>query len=66
MSSYRKDFTRTFVPIANADTDDQGPFLKSPKIPTTDLTRNHYGLSYLFVKTSPTLTTYTVRGTITM
>jgi len=66
MSSYRKDFSRTFVPIANADADDSGPFLKSPKIPTTDLTRNHYGLSYLFVKSSPANTSYTVRATITM
>ena len=55
--AYRSDFQRKWTPIANADADESGPWLKRPKLPVSDTTRNHYGMSFLFVKPSSTATT---------
>jgi hypothetical protein len=49
-STFTRDFTRRFIPIASTTSDDLGLFVKTPKISTNDLTRNHYGMSFLFVK----------------
>jgi len=64
--SFRSDFNRRFTPIANATADETGPWLKSPKLPVSDTTRNHFGMSFLFVKPSNATSTMTLRAVITM
>lgn len=61
--SYRKDFTRSFVPYVNTATVDS-PLLRAPKLPTSDLTQIHYGLSFLFSKSSATATTYILQAVL--
>jgi hypothetical protein len=61
--SYRKDLTRTFVPYVNTGAADS-PFIRAPRLPTTDLTQVHYGLSFLFNKVSVAATTYTLQAII--
>jgi hypothetical protein len=58
-----KDYVKTFSPIASTTSDDLGPMLRSPKIPTNDPLRNHYGLSMLFVNPSANAAAgYVIRG----
>lgn len=40
------------------------PMVRAPRIPTTNTTELHYGLSFLFVKVSNALTTYSLRAII--
>jgi hypothetical protein len=49
-STFTHDFSRKWLPIASSTSDDLGLYVKSPKLPTNDLLRNHYGMSFLFVK----------------
>lgn len=64
-SSYRKDMSRTFVPFVNSSAAEDRIFVRAPRLPSNSLTDIHYGLSFLFVKPSSTLTTYTLRAVIT-
>lgn len=56
---------RTFVPFVNSTANDDNVFLRAPRLPSSNTTAVHYGMSFLFIKTAPTVTTYLLRGVIT-
>lgn len=62
--SYRKDFTRTFVPFVNTGNLADSPLVRAPKLSTANVTEPHYGLSFLFAKSSATATTYLLKAVI--
>lgn len=39
--------------------------MRAPKLSTTNLNEPHFGMSFLFVKLSPTVTTFSLRAVIT-
>jgi hypothetical protein len=59
--------TRSFVPRCPVGNQNLGTGIWSvaPKTSTTNIDLPHYGLSYLFVKPGPTVTSYTFRAVIT-
>jgi hypothetical protein len=63
--SYRQDFRRNFIPFVNTSSDDKRVFLRAPRLPTDSITDIHYGMSFLFLKPSATVTSYTLRAVIT-